>query len=106
MVLGSESELRGIVETRRDLGVPLKTLVVGRLPESIVYDLENYTELEEFEYDLLEDYTELEEFVEDLRAEYPAEVLDWGTGNEILNVWSTGGIPGPVSPNVELAVLG
>ena len=107
MVLGSESELIGIVEARRDLGVPLKTLVVGRLPEDFVYDSENYTDTPgEFEYDLLEDYTELEEFVEDLHAECPAEILEWGTGHEILNVWSTGGIPGPVSPNVESGVLG
>jgi len=102
MILGSESELRGIAETRSDHGVPLKTLVVGRLPEGFVYDLEDYIETREFKYDHLEDYTELEEFVEDLRIGCPTEILEWGNGNDILNVWSTVGIPGPVSLNVKL----
>ena len=101
MVLGSESALREMVETRKDHGVPLKTLVVGRLPNGFEYDLEGYTEIEEFKYDHLEDYTELEEFVEDLRFGCPTEILAWGTGNEILNVWSTNEIPGPVSSSVE-----
>jgi len=106
MFLGSESGLRAIVETRKDHDVPLKTLVLGRLPEGFEYGLEGYTEMEEFEYDHLEDYTELEEFVEDLRVGCPTEILEWGTENEILNVLSTVGIPGPVSLNVKLAVSG
>jgi len=106
MVLGSESELAEIVESRSDLGVPLKTLVIGRLPEGFVYDLEDDTDADEFEYIRLEDYTELEEFVEDLRVGCPTEILEWGAENEILNVWSMGGIPGPVSSNVKLVVQG
>jgi len=105
MFLGWESELRRIVETRRDHGVPLKTLVVGRLPEGFEYGLESCAEIAEFEYRHLEDYTELEEFVEDLRLGCPTEILEWGTENEILNTLSTVGVPDPVSPNVQLVVV-
>ena len=105
MVLGQESELRGMAKVRRDHGVPLKTLVVGRPPRSIKRDTKYPLALEGFEYDRLEDYTVLEEFVEDLRVGCPTEILEWGAGNDILNVWSTAGIPGPVSPNVKLALL-
>ena len=106
MFLGPESGLRGMVKMRRDHGVPLKILVVGRPPRGIEHNLEGYTLLEEYEHDRLDDYTALEGFVEDLRVECPTEILEWGTGNEILNVWSTVGIPGPVSPNVMLVLLG
>jgi len=106
MILGSESGLRGIIKTRRDQGVPLKSLVVGRLPERFLYGLTVAIEREQFEYDHLEDYTELEEVVDDLRVGCPTEILEWGTENEILNVWSTVGIPGPVSPSVRLVVPG
>ena len=91
MVLGPDSGLREMVKTRRDCGVPLKTLVVGRGSGS--------------ECDHLEDYTALEDFVDDLRIGCPTEILEWGTENEILNIWSTIEIPCPVSP-LELMVLG
>ena len=93
MVLGPESGLRAMAETRRDHGVPLKTLAVGRGARG-------------FEYDHLEDYTALEEFVDELRIGCPAGILGWGAGNEILSVWSTVGVPGPVSPNEKLMLLG
>jgi len=80
-----------MARTRRDRGVPLKTLVVGRLPR---------------EYDHLEDYTAPEEFVDDLRIGCPTEILGWGTGNEVLSVWSAGEVPGPVSPIGKLTLLG
>ena len=93
MVLGPVSGLRGMTNTRRDAGVPLKTLVVGR-------------GFEGFEYDHLEDHPLLGEFVDELHIECPTEVLEWGTENEILNIWSTVGIPAPVSPNLKLMVPG
>ena len=71
---------------RRDYGVPLKTLVVGRGPRR-------------FEYEHLEDYTVLGELVGDLRIGCSTEVLEWGTENEILNIWSTAEFPDPVSPS-------
>ena len=73
MVLGSESGLREMAKGRRDYGVPLRTLVVGRGSRR-------------FEYEHLEDYTVLEELVGDLRIECSTEVLEWGTENEILNI--------------------
>ena len=74
MVLGSESGLREMAKARRDHGVPLKTLVVGRGPGRSVDDH-------------LEDYTALRKLVGDLHIDCPTEVLEWGTGNEILDVW-------------------
>ena len=92
MVLGHEPGLEEIVRGRKDLGVPLKTLVVGRGPE-------------DFEYDHLEDYTTLEGLVDDLRVGCPTEILEWGTGNEIRNFWPT--IEDPlVSLTGSLIVLG
>ena len=72
-----------MAKARRDYGVPLKTLVVGRGPRR-------------FEYEHLEDYTVLGELVGDLRIWCSTEVLEWGTENEILNIWSTAEFPGPV----------
>jgi len=93
MILGPESGLREMVKTRKDYGVPLKTLIVG-----------SGTKL--FEYDH-EDHAALREFADDLRMECPTEILDWGTENEILNIWSTVDMPGPVSPkNGKLMILG
>ena len=99
MVLGSESGLREMAKARRDYGVPLKTLVVGRGPGRS-------------EDDHLEDYTALGKLVGDLHIDCPTEVLEWGTGNEILNVWceilnvwsGTEGY-GPVSPSNGKPVL-
>lgn len=92
MVLGPEPGLRGIVKARRDGGVPLKTLVVGRGPTG-------------FGHNHLEDYTKLGELVGDLHIGYPTEILKWGMGNEIFNIWSEIEVPGPVSPNGNLMVL-
>ena len=92
-VLGSESGLRRIAKIRRDRGVPLKTVVVGRGPMRS-------------EYNYLEDYAELGELVGDLRVGCPTEILKWGTGNEISDVWSGSEVPGPVSPNLSLMALG
>ena len=92
MVLGPESGLVRMAQARRDCGIPLKTLVVG-LGSG------------QFEYDHLEDYTELGELVDNLRTGCPTEILQWGIGNEVLNIWSTAETPGPVSPNGNLMVL-
>ena len=97
MAFGPESELMEMVEARRDHGVPLKTLVLGRLPGG----LEDCTDTGEFDYDNLEDYTELEEFVEDLRVRRPVKIFKWGNENEILNIWSTAK-SGPVCPTGSL----
>ena len=91
MVLGSESGLGVMAKARRDYGVPLKSLVVGRGSGG-------------FEYDHVEDYAALGELVDELRTGCPAEVLEWGSENEVLNVWSTIGIPCPVSPNGKLMI--
>jgi len=86
MVLGSGSGLRRIAKIRKDRGVPLKTVVVGQGPTRT-------------EYNHPEDYAELGELVDDLRVGCHTEILKWGTGNEISNIWSGGKIPSPVSPN-------
>ena len=87
MVLGHESRLEEMVRNRRDLGVPLKTLILGRDPEG-------------FNYDRLEDYATLEGLV-DLRVGCPVEIVEWGAGNEILDVWSAAGAPSAVSPKTK-----
>lgn len=93
MVLGSVSGLIRIAETRRDDGVPLKTLVVGQWSEG-------------FEYDRPEDDSLLGEFVDELHIDCPTEALEWGTENKILNTWSTVEIPCPVSSSRKLVVPG
>ena len=76
MVLGSESELEEVAWGMRDLGVRLKTLIIGRGPGCD-------------EHDILEDYTILEDLVDDLRIGYPAQTWRWAAGNEIASIWST-----------------
>ena len=95
MVLGEEPMLEEMVRARRDLGMPLKTLLVGRGPLGSGYD------------SLVQDYSDLAEFVEDLQIGYPTKILEWGTGNEIRNIWSTVKESGPVSPtdNANLVVV-
>ena len=94
MVLGSESGLGGMVKARRDHGVPLRTLVVGRGSG-------------EFDYNHVEDYAALEEYVDELRTGCPTEIVEWGSENEIFNLWSAAQIPCPVCPFYEnLMVLG
>ena len=92
MVLGQELGLTEMAKARRDFGVPLKTVAIGR-------------GLGWFEYDHQEDYPALEKLVDDLWIGCPTEIVEWGTENEILNVWSASEAPGPVSPNVNLMVL-
>ena len=92
MILGPESGLRDIARRRKDCSVPLRTLVIGRGPR-------------EFEYNHLDDYAELRELVDDLHIGCPTEILEWETRNEILDIWSAIGVPGPVSPNKHLEVL-
>ena len=92
MILGPESGLREIVKTRKDCGVPLKTLIFGRGSGLFEYDHENHAALREF--------------VDDLRVECPTEILEWGTENEVLNIWSAADMPGPVSSNWKLTMLG
>jgi len=72
-----------MVKARRDYGLPVKALVVGRGSEG-------------FEYDNLGDYTALEDFVDNIRIGFPTRILGWGSENEILNIWSTAETPGPV----------
>jgi len=93
MVLGPVSGLREMVKTRRDDGVPLKTLAVGRGSEGL-------------EYGHPEDLLLLREFVDELHVGCPTEILEWGTENEIHKLWSTVGIPSPVRSNRNLVVLG
>ena len=91
MVLGEGSGLREMAKARRDCGVPLKTFVIGRRPGE--------------EYSDPEDCATLGEFVGDLHIGCPTEILEWGTENEILNIWSAAGVPGPVSQNGDLVVM-
>ena len=74
-----------MARNRRDLGVPLKTLILGRDPDGS-------------NHDRLEDYATLGRLV-DLRVGCPVEIVEWGAGNEILDVWSAAGAPSVVSPN-------
>ena len=92
MVLGPTLGLREMVEARRDHGIPLKTIVIGRGHVG-------------FEYDHLEDYSGLGEIVSDLRVGCPTEILEWGVENEILKVWSMVEVPGPVSPTGNPIVI-
>lgn len=77
MVLRLELRLEEMARARRDLGVPLKTLIVGRGPWGSGYN------------SLGPDYTVIAGLVEDLRIGCPVEILEWGTRNEIHNIWST-----------------
>lgn len=76
MVLGPGSGLEEMAKRRRALRVPLETLIIGRGHG-------------DFECNPLEDYTALEALVDNLRTGCPVEILEWGTGNEILSRWST-----------------
>ena len=89
MVLGEEFGLEDMARRRRDLGVPLKTLVIGR-------------DLEGLEYDHTGDYAALGELVDDLRVECPVEILGWGSGNKIIDFWSEAATPSFVSPGERL----
>jgi len=92
MVLGPVSGLGGLVKGRRECGVPLKALVVGRGSGG-------------FKYNDLEDYAALEEFVDDLRVGCPTEIVEWGSENEVLNIWSATHETCLVSPFYRKLVL-
>ena len=105
MVLGEGPGLREMVKARRDYGVPLKTLMVGQRPRGSENDhLEPYAAREEYVGDHPEDWAGVVEFVGDLRVGCPTEIVQWGDGNEIMNFWSTVGVPGPVSQNQNLMI--
>jgi len=93
MILGSTSGLKDIARRRRDYNVPLRTLVIGRGPM-------------EFGHNHLDGDAELGGLVNGLHIGCPTEVLEWETRNEILNIWSATGVPGSVSPNEYLEILG
>ena len=75
--------LEDMVRRRKDQGIPLKTLVIGRDPGAA--------------YGRQEDYTALGELVDDLQVGCPTEIWNWEAGNQIYNIWSAGNVPGPVS---------
>ena len=83
MVLGHESTLEHMARRRMNMGIPIKTLVLGRGCKG-------------FWYTPLKDYTVLRGLVGDLRAGCPTEILKWGTWNDILQIWSPTAVP--VSP--------
>ena len=93
MVLGTELGLEVMAGRRRDLGVPLKTVVIGRDPKGP-------------KYDRLADYTILEELVDDLRVGCPVEIFEWEIGKEIVGFWSAAGVPESVGLNKNLIALG
>ena len=84
MVLGSESELEEMARRRWELGVRLKTLIIGRSPGG-------------FDYGHLKDYTVLEGLVDDLQVGCSTQIFEWGARNEIVNIWSTVVVLGLVS---------
>ena len=75
MILGTESGLEEMARERRDLGVPIKTLIIGRGPEVS-------------KCDRLEDYGVLESLVDNLWVGCPAETFEWTATGEIHNLWS------------------
>ena len=84
MVFGSELGLEEMARRRRDLGVRLKTLIVGRV-------------LGGSEHGRLKDWTVLEGLVGDLRVGCPVQISEWGAENEIASIWATVMPPGEVS---------
>lgn len=92
MVLGQESWLEEIVRRRKDLGVRLKTLIIGRKPG-------------DFECDLPEDHAVLRGLVDHLLVGCPVQISEWRAGNEIANAWSTIMAPRHVSPRGNLATV-
>ena len=83
MVFGHESKMEHMARRRKQLGVPVKTLVLGGWCRG-------------FWYTPLKDYTVLRGLVGHLWAECPTEILGWGTRNDILQIWSSTTVP--VSP--------
>jgi len=72
-VLGQGSGLGEVAKRRKDCGIPLKTVIVGR-------------GLVEYDHP---DYSELGEFLDELHIGYPTKTLQWETKNEVLHIWAT-----------------
>ena len=84
LVLGSEFWLEEMARRRRDLGVRLKTLIVGRV-------------LGGSEHGRLKDWTVLGGLVGDLWVGCPVQISEWGAETEIASIWATVMPPGKVS---------
>ena len=84
MVYGSEIGLEDMARSRRDLGVRLKTLIVGHRPGGS-------------EYSRLKDCTVLEGLVGDLLVGCPVQISEWGAESEVESIWATVMPPGKVS---------
>ena len=99
MVLGDGKGLREMAKARKDYGVPLKTVVVGRKPRGLAHSIrDGFAGSETYMGDHPEDCAGVGEFVDDLCVGCPTEAVEWGAGNEIMNVYSSVGAPA-VSPN-------
>ena len=72
-VLGRESGPGKMARGRSEHDAPLRSRVVGQGSG--------------IEYGHLGDHTTLASLVDDLRVGRPTEILEWGTGHEIRNVW-------------------
>ena len=86
MILGRGSKMEQVARRRKELGVPLKTIVLGQGSKG-------------FEYNHPKDYTVLRGLVDDLRVGCPTEILEWGAENDVLITWSQTRVP--VSPSGE-----
>ena len=91
VILGPESELEEVAWRMRDLGVRLKTLIIGREPGC-------------FEHGRLKNYTMLEGLADDLWVGCPVQILEWEAGNEIANIWSRVMAPAQVSLRGNLII--
>jgi hypothetical protein len=99
MVLGGGKGLREMVKARKDYGVPLKTVVAGRKPRGLLHSIrDGFAGSDRYMGDHPEDCAGVGEFVDDLYVGCPTEAVEWGAGNEIMNVYSSVGAPA-VSPN-------
>lgn len=83
-----------MAKARRGCRVPLETVVMGQgglkgWSTSILLKISTH----------LGDYSTLGELMDDLRIGCPTEIMEWGTENEIANVWSMIGAPGSISAN-------
>ena len=106
MVLGPGSGLREMVKARKDYGVPLKTLVAGQKPSGFTNDpWDNFIRTEKYVGNDPMDCDGIGEFVNNLHVGCPAKIIEWGARNEIMNIWSTIGVPGPVGSNKNVMAL-
>jgi hypothetical protein len=106
MVLGPGSGLREMAKARKDYGVPLRTLVAGQKPSGFTNDpWDNFIKTEKYVGNDPMDCDGVGELVDNLYVGCPTKIVEWGGRNEIMNIWSTTGVPGPVSPNKNVMVL-